>query len=877
MKRKRFIRRHLVPVLGVAMLLAAFQAPAHADDWPEWRGSGRQGVWTEDGVLTRFPPAGLSYTWRVPVHEGYAGPSVSAGRVFVTDFVREAGIHGIERALCLDEKTGKLLWRQTWKVDYAGTQPTWASGPCATPTVSSESVYIMGGMSRLLALDTSTGEVRWQHDLVEDYAATVPGWGAVSAPLVYGKLLIALVGGENNALVVAFDKDTGKEVWRALPSGGDPGYAPPLMVHAGGVDQLIIWHPRAVSSLDPRTGEVYWEQPFEVRMALTIATPVFDGHRLLVSAFYDGSMMLELAADKPAARKLWQIRGNSEQPADTRALHALIATPVLDGDFIYGIDSYGELRGLRAASGERIWESLDLTGEHARWATALRGRHGDRYFNNNDRGELVMARLTPEGYEEMDRTPLIEPTSRGGGRRELGAVLWSHPAYANRHIVVRNDREIVRASLAATPPAQAAPTSPSSDLRVDAERLKARLAQLGTFGANPEGGVSRVAFSDADLAGRDYLMELMRQAGLGIRIDAAGNIIGHRAGSDPALAPILFGSHADSVPNGGNYDGQVGVLTAIEVAQVLQEHHMVTRHPLEVIIFADEEGGLIGSKSFVGHLAEAALAEQSHAGFTIGEGIRRLGGDPKHLDQAGHKPGEYAAFLEMHIEQGGVLDGEGVDIGVVTGIVGIDWWDMYVEGMANHAGTTPMDRRQDALVAAARLILAVQDVITSEPGAQVGTVGRIHAEPGAPNVIPGRVVASLEIRDLSDARILDLFARIKSAADEIARATGTTISFRKSPIHEIAAATDGLIRDTIAAVSAELGYSHKRMPSGAGHDAQAMATIMPMGMIFVPSAGGISHSPKEFSSPQAVAKGAHVLLHTILALDRKQPPPAARP
>lgn len=451
-EKKGVTLRHLLPVLGIVVSLITAQVPTLAEDWPEWRGSGRQGVWNEDGILTRFPTAGLAYTWRVPIHEGYAGPAVAGGRVFVTDFVREEGIHGTERALCLDEKTGKLLWKHEWKVDYAGTQPTWASGPRATPTVAGNTVYIVGGMGRLFAFDTRTGEVRWQHDFAKEFAAAIPTWGVTSAPLVHENLLIALVGGEEDAQVVAFDRDTGKEKWRALPSAGDPGYAPPVLVHAGGVDQLIIWHPRAVSSLNPRTGEVYWEQPFEIRMGLTVATPVIHDNHLLVSAFYDGAMMLELDPEKPLARRLWQKKGTSEQPADTQALHALISTPVLDGDFIYGIDSYGELRGLKVANGARVWESLELFGKPTRWAAGLMVRHGDHYFINNDRGELIMARLSPEGYEEIDRTELIEPTSKGGGRRERGAVLWSHPAYANRHIIVRNDREIVRASLEATQP-----------------------------------------------------------------------------------------------------------------------------------------------------------------------------------------------------------------------------------------------------------------------------------------------------------------------------------------------------------------------------------------------------------------------------------------
>jgi outer membrane protein assembly factor BamB len=443
--------KRIMLTLGVGCLLAAAQPAARGEDWPEWRGAGRRGVWTEDGVLEKFPEKGLKYTWRVPLHEGYAGPAVDAGRVFVSDFIRGGGLKGTERALCLDERSGKLLWKQEWPVDYSGTQPKWASGPRATPTVDGDLVYFVGGMGRLSAFEAATGKLVWKRDYVAEYDATVPAWGVVSPPVVHGKLLIALVGGKDGATVVAFDKRSGEEAWRALPAKGDPGYAPPLIVEAGGVRQLIVWHPTAVSSLDPATGRVFWEHPFEVAMGMTVATPVVDAGRLLVTAFFDGAMLLALAPDKPAAKPVWHRKGKSEQPADTDGLHALITTPVIDGKYIYGIDSYGELRGLRAADGERIWQSLDLTRENARWAAGLIVRHGDRFFVNNDRGELVIARFAPEGYVEVDRTPLIEPTSKGGGRRELDAVHWSHPAYANRHIVVRNDREIVRASLEATP------------------------------------------------------------------------------------------------------------------------------------------------------------------------------------------------------------------------------------------------------------------------------------------------------------------------------------------------------------------------------------------------------------------------------------------
>lgn len=442
----RVIRVLLASVASVAV----FSTLTPAKDWPEWRGEGRRGVWTETGIVERFPEDGLSYTWRTPIGSGYAGPAVADGRVFVADFLRESGIRGTERALCLDETTGEILWKHGWEVDYSGTQPTWASGPRATPTVDGKRVYFLGTMARLWCLDARTGKPVWDRDLVADYGAEVPTWGVASPPLVHDELLIALVGGKEGATVVAFDKATGEEKWRSISEKGDPGYAPPLIVESGDTEQLIVWHPNAIYSLDPDTGEVYWTRPFEVRMAMTVATPVFDRDRLLVSAFFDGAMLLKLHGEKPKASVVWHRKGKSEQPADTEGLHALIATPVLDGRRVYGIDSYGELRGLSAATGERIWESLELTQEKARWAAGLIVRNGDRHLVNTDRGDLVLARFTPDGYREIDRTKLIEPTSKGGGRRDLGAVHWSHPAYANRHVVVRNDHEIVRASLAAS-------------------------------------------------------------------------------------------------------------------------------------------------------------------------------------------------------------------------------------------------------------------------------------------------------------------------------------------------------------------------------------------------------------------------------------------
>jgi N-carbamoyl-L-amino-acid hydrolase len=318
----------------------------------------------------------------------------------------------------------------------------------------------------------------------------------------------------------------------------------------------------------------------------------------------------------------------------------------------------------------------------------------------------------------------------------------------------------------------------STDFRANPERMEQRIKTLGEFGTNPEGGVSRVAFSDADLAGRAYIMDLMREAGLSVRVDTAGNIIGRREGSEAGLPVIMFGSHIDSVPGGGNYDGDVGVIGAIEVVQILKENGISTRHPLEVVSFTDEEGGLTGSRAMVGKLGDSTLEVMSHSGMTIRDGIRNVGGDPNRLDLAERKPGELLAFIELHIEQGAFLDEENIDIGVVEGIVGIRWWDVTVEGFANHAGTTPMNKRWDAMVSAAELTLAINHVATTMPGRQVATVGRIRAEPGAPNVIPGKVVLSLEIRDLDARKIQQVFERIQVEAKQIADVRFTPIRFK---------------------------------------------------------------------------------------------------
>ena len=403
-------------------------------------------------------------------------------------------------------------------------------------------------------------------------------------------------------------------------------------------------------------------------------------------------------------------------------------------------------------------------------------------------------------------------------------------------------------------------------LRVNGDRINQQLTALSEFGKNPYGGVSRTAYSDADKQGRAYVMGLMREAGLETSIDVAGNIIGKRAGSNAALKPVIFGSHIDSVPDGGNYDGDVGVLSSIELARTLRERNHVTKHPIEVIIFQNEEGGTIGSRAFVGHLPDKDLDLVAKSGKTLRDGITFLGGDPTKLSTLHWKKGDYAAYVELHIEQGGNLDAEGLNIGVVEGIVGIGWWDVTIDGFGNHAGTTPMNNRRDALMAAAKYVQMVNRVVTSEPGRQVGTVGRIQAFPGAPNVIPGQVQTTLEVRDLDKAKIVRLANKVMEEAKKIGAENGTTFTFKETYLSE-PAIMDTSVQKTIEASAKGVGLTTKYLPSGAGHDAQYMAQICPTGMIFCPSVGGISHSPKEFTKPQDVVNGANVLLQTILALD----------
>ncbi len=409
----------------------------------------------------------------------------------------------------------------------------------------------------------------------------------------------------------------------------------------------------------------------------------------------------------------------------------------------------------------------------------------------------------------------------------------------------------------------------SKNIKVNQERIEKRISELAQFGKDSVGNGYRVAYSKGDQEGRAYIISLMKKEGLNVSIDYAGNIIGIRKGKDLMKNPIAFGSHIDMVPNGGNYDGCVGVISALEVIEILNEQNIITSHPLEVIVFANEEGGEIGSHAFLGHLNKDVLKAVSKSGLTIGKGIEAIGRNPDSIDMAKRKAGSLVAYLELHIEQGGYLEKDKNDIGIVEGIVGIEEWEVTVNGFANHAGTTPMNNRQDALLAASKLIISCHEIIRSTTGRQVGNVGKIVAEPGAPNVIPGKVVFNLELRDLSSEKIWKMFKEIEMKADTIAKTSGVTISFKNLNMSSTPALMDKNIQMVIIASAKDLGLRYSIMQSGAGHDAQEMAGLTPSGMIFIPSAGGISHSPKEFSRSVDMANGANVLLQSILKLDTK--------
>jgi outer membrane protein assembly factor BamB len=428
----------------IACLL--FALLAWADDWPQWLGPQRDGIWRETGILNTFPPGGPKIRWRTKISAGYAGPAVAAGRVFVLDRVEAENaekpkspfdrghIAGTERVLCLNEADGKLLWKHEYDCPYTVSFPL---GPRTTPTVHEGKVYTLGAEGNLFCLDTQTGSVVWSRDLKKDYAVKAPQWGFSAHPLLDGRKLICIVGGPGST-AVAFDKDNGKEIWKAL-TASEPGYCPPMIYEFGGRRQLIIWHADAVNGLDPETGTVYWSQPIPTYQAMTIPTPRRLGPTLFIASTGNNTALLRPSGERSGVEVVW--RGNAKL-----GIAPVFSTPFVEGDYIYGCDRDGKLCCIKAATGEHVWETLEPNGgKKSQSGDLFIVKNGERFFLANDKGDLIIAKLSPEGYHEISRTHLLEPTAEAWGR----AVVWSHPAFANRSVYARNDKEIVCASLAA--------------------------------------------------------------------------------------------------------------------------------------------------------------------------------------------------------------------------------------------------------------------------------------------------------------------------------------------------------------------------------------------------------------------------------------------
>lgn len=412
---------------------------ARADDWPQWRGLNRDGVWKETGVVQAFSKPRLDLVWRAKIGSGYSGPTVANGRVYVTDRVTKPG--QIERVHCFDESTGKKVWTHAYDCPYRDV--SYEAGPRASVTINAGRAYSLGTMGHFFCLDAATGAVQWHKDLNAEYGIRMPTWGIAAAPLVEDGLVVVHIGGEGEACLVAFDKTTGKERWRALKD--PPSYVAPIVIEQASKRVLVCYTAEGVVGLDPRTGREYWRYPFPpTRMVIGIPTPVLHKNFLFLTNFFDGSLLLRLRQDTLAVEKVWRRVGPSETQTDS--LQSIISTPILRGDYIYGVDSYGELRCLDLHTGDRVWEDLTAV-PRARWATIHFVDNGERTWLFNERGELIIARLRPEGFEEISRAKLIDPTTDQLRRR--GGVCWAHPAFANRHVFARNDRELVCASLAA--------------------------------------------------------------------------------------------------------------------------------------------------------------------------------------------------------------------------------------------------------------------------------------------------------------------------------------------------------------------------------------------------------------------------------------------
>ncbi len=431
--------------LGASVTLVSL---ARADDWPQWRGPGRDGVWKEKGLIEKFAGPDLKPLWEVKIGSGYCGPTVAAGRVYVMD--REFEPKQTERVYCFDSKTGEKIWSHTYDCVYRGVD--YVAGPRASVTIHDGRAYSLGSMGHFHIFDAAGGKILVQKDLNAEYKidfksetekSRMPIWGIASAPLIEGDLVILQIAGRPNACLIALDRKTGEERWKALNDRAS--YSAPIVIDQAGKRVLVCWTGDNVVGLNPTTGETYWSYVFKpTRMVISIATPVFHNDRLFVTSFYDGSAMLKLGCDATTADELWRKLGPDEQ--HTEALHSVMCTPYLEGDYVYGVDSYGELRCLDAKTGERIWESQKAV-RRARWSNIHMVKNGDKMWMFNEQGQLLITKLSPAGFEEISRANLINPTM--DQLRQRGGVCWTHPAFADKCIFIRNDEKLICASLAA--------------------------------------------------------------------------------------------------------------------------------------------------------------------------------------------------------------------------------------------------------------------------------------------------------------------------------------------------------------------------------------------------------------------------------------------
>lgn len=440
-----------------------------ADDWPQWLGPKRDGVWRETGLVEKFPQNGPKVVWKEPIGTGYAGPAIANGKLFVTDYLSgdktklpgngftKGRFAGKERVICRNADTGAQVWVVEYPVEYSVSYP---AGPRCTPTIDGELVYTLGAMGDLKALNVADGKEVWSKNFIKDYESGLPVWGFAAHPLVDGEKLICLVGGSKDRLVVAFDKKTGREIWSSESCSGDFGYSPPMIYTFGGKRQLIIWHARAVMGLELDTGKRLWRIPFEAKASLTAPTARKVGDdKLFITSFYNGSMLLRVTSDN--AEIVWKSKARGEMPNLTTDLSSIMCTPVVDGEHIYGVCSYGQLRCIEANTGKRVWETMQATrgkrtpdkvaaepepADSERWSNAFIIQQADHYFLFNEQGDLIIAKLSPKGYEEIDRAHIIDPTNTMAGRNRL--VVWMHPAFAHKCVYVRNDKELICVSLA---------------------------------------------------------------------------------------------------------------------------------------------------------------------------------------------------------------------------------------------------------------------------------------------------------------------------------------------------------------------------------------------------------------------------------------------